>query len=138
MLGKKEILKLLLLFWKVLLRHYRPFTCKQKFSNPWLQGVILIMFSWLYFESSLIYFCQSMITCKNLGHQVPWRTVFLVEYFGPMLIFPLFIFSSKMRGLLYNDPRWGINLLHSFWIYILMRLHSFWVWFFKHSQTCRQ
>ncbi|KAG1052323.1 hypothetical protein G6F43_005522 [Rhizopus delemar] len=32
---------------------------------------------------------------KDLGHQIGWRTVFLIEYGGPILIHPLFYHLSK-------------------------------------------
>ncbi|KAL2059575.1 hypothetical protein ABVK25_000868 [Lepraria finkii] len=35
---------------------------------------------------------QSIIYVKDLGPQIAWRTVFLVEYAGPLLIHPLLYF----------------------------------------------
>ncbi|KAI5961174.1 TSC13 [Candida pseudojiufengensis] len=35
---------------------------------------------------------------KDLGPQISWRTVFLVEYFGPFIFHPLFYFFSVFYG----------------------------------------
>jgi very-long-chain enoyl-CoA reductase len=43
---------------------------------------------------------QSTIYIKNLGPQIAWRTVFLVEYLGPIIIHPLIYF---LRPYLYKD-----------------------------------
>jgi very-long-chain enoyl-CoA reductase len=32
---------------------------------------------------------------KDLGRQISWKTVFLVEYIGPLIIHPLFFFTSE-------------------------------------------
>ncbi|KAI8049289.1 3-oxo-5-alpha-steroid 4-dehydrogenase-domain-containing protein [Thamnidium elegans] len=40
-------------------------------------------------ESTPIYF-------KDLGPQIGWRTVFLIEYGGPLLIHPLFYYATKL------------------------------------------
>jgi len=34
------------------------------------------------------------VTFKDLGAQVSWRTVFLVEYAGPLIIFPVVYYLS--------------------------------------------
>lgn len=44
---------------------------------------------------------QSTIYVKDLGPQIGWRTVFFIEYLGPLLIHPFFLFT--LRSLLYND-----------------------------------
>ncbi|KAB2579201.1 Steroid alpha reductase family protein [Lasiodiplodia theobromae] len=44
---------------------------------------------------------KSNITVKDLGPQIAWRTVFLVEYAGPLLIHPLIYF---LRPYLYPVP----------------------------------
>ncbi|KLO13034.1 hypothetical protein SCHPADRAFT_874581 [Schizopora paradoxa] len=36
------------------------------------------------------------LTVKDLGPQISWRTVFLIEYVGPLLIHPIFYFSQKL------------------------------------------
>ncbi|KAI9230982.1 MAG: 3-oxo-5-alpha-steroid 4-dehydrogenase-domain-containing protein [Piptocephalis tieghemiana] len=38
---------------------------------------------------------------KDLGPQIGWRTVFLIEYFGPLLIHPLMYYFAP---LIYNSP----------------------------------
>lgn len=35
------------------------------------------------------------IQVKDLGRQIGWRTVFIIEYFGPLLIHPLFFFCQN-------------------------------------------
>lgn len=37
---------------------------------------------------------ETAVNLKNLGKQISWKTVFLVEYAGPLIIFPiLFAFT---------------------------------------------
>ncbi|KAI9250425.1 3-oxo-5-alpha-steroid 4-dehydrogenase-domain-containing protein [Phascolomyces articulosus] len=36
------------------------------------------------------------IQFKDLGPQIGWRTVFLIEYGGPLLIHPIFYYASKL------------------------------------------
>ncbi|KAF8903689.1 3-oxo-5-alpha-steroid 4-dehydrogenase-domain-containing protein [Gymnopilus junonius] len=55
---------------------------------------------------------------KDLGPQISWKTVFLVEYFGPLLIHPLF----------YHFPRfwYGTDVQHSAlqkYVYAFVLLH---------------
>ncbi|KAI5475362.1 enoyl reductase [Pseudohyphozyma bogoriensis] len=33
---------------------------------------------------------------KDLGPQIPWRTVFLIEYFGPLFIHPFFYYAQEL------------------------------------------
>ncbi|KAJ5298912.1 Glycoside hydrolase superfamily [Penicillium atrosanguineum] len=42
---------------------------------------------------------SSVIHVKDLGPQIPWRTVFIIEYLGPLLIPALFLYP--LRSLLY-------------------------------------
>ncbi|KAK7730234.1 Very-long-chain enoyl-CoA reductase [Botryosphaeria dothidea] len=51
---------------------------------------------------------KSTITVKDLGPQIAWRTVFLVEYAGPLLIHPLIYF---LRPYLYPCPSLSPNAL---------------------------
>jgi len=37
-----------------------------------------------------------MFCCCSAGAQISWRTVFLVEYFGPILIHSLFYFFPEV------------------------------------------
>lgn len=39
---------------------------------------------------------QTTLIFKDLGPQIPWKTVFLIEYLGPLLIYPIF----------YTQPTW--------------------------------
>lgn len=39
---------------------------------------------------------RTVITLKDLGWQVDWRTVFILEYFGPLLIHQLFVCSDGL------------------------------------------
>jgi very-long-chain enoyl-CoA reductase len=50
---------------------------------------------------------RSSIAVKDLGPQIPWRTVFVIEYLGPLLIHPIFYY---LRPYIYSNP----NLLSSF------------------------
>ncbi|MCJ1309120.1 3-oxo-5a-steroid 4- dehydrogenase [Agyrium rufum] len=43
----------------------------------------------------------SKIMIKDLGPQIAWRTVFLIEYLGPLLIHPLFYY---LRPYIYTPP----------------------------------
>ncbi|KAI5813152.1 3-oxo-5-alpha-steroid 4-dehydrogenase-domain-containing protein [Pyronema omphalodes] len=47
----------------------------------------------------------SQIFVKDLGPQIAWRTVFLVEYFGPLLIHPLYL--GPLRPYLYSASAWN-------------------------------
>ncbi|PGG98334.1 hypothetical protein AJ79_08901 [Helicocarpus griseus UAMH5409] len=44
---------------------------------------------------------QSTINVKGLGPQLAWRTVYMIEYLGPLLIHPLFLLPT-LRSLVYR------------------------------------
>ncbi|OAX77314.1 hypothetical protein ACJ72_08390 [Emergomyces africanus] len=44
---------------------------------------------------------QSIIYVKDLGSQLCWRTVYLIEYFGPIFIHPIFLLPS-LRPTIYR------------------------------------
>jgi very-long-chain enoyl-CoA reductase len=48
----------------------------------------------------------SVVIFKDLGPQIGWRTVFLIEYGGPLLIHPLFYYLQKLiyRGEFAHSP----------------------------------
>ncbi|KAF8241593.1 hypothetical protein K440DRAFT_591842 [Wilcoxina mikolae CBS 423.85] len=48
---------------------------------------------------------RSHVFVKDLGVQIAWRTVFLVEYLGPLLIHPLFLFY--LRPLIYSSSQFN-------------------------------
>lgn len=39
---------------------------------------------------------QTSVYFKDLGAQIGWRTVFMIEYAGPILIHPIFFYLSKL------------------------------------------
>lgn len=43
-----------------------------------------------------------VITVKDLGLQVGWRTVFIIEYMGPIIIFPINYYLASKRYELSN------------------------------------
>ncbi|KAI9791830.1 MAG: 3-oxo-5a-steroid 4- dehydrogenase [Peltula sp. TS41687] len=51
---------------------------------------------------------QSIIYVKDLGPQISWRTVFALEYLGPLLIHPLFYFGGLrlLRPWIYGHGGW--------------------------------
>ncbi|KAJ7577093.1 3-oxo-5-alpha-steroid 4-dehydrogenase-domain-containing protein [Mycena floridula] len=60
----------------------------------------------------------SELTVKDLGPQISWRTVFLIEYVGPMVVHPIFYHLSQV---FYGKP-----VIHSklqTYIYAFVMLH---------------
>ncbi|ORX59836.1 hypothetical protein DM01DRAFT_1318034 [Hesseltinella vesiculosa] len=55
---------------------------------------------------------------KDLGPQIGWRTVFLIEYAGPLVIHPLFYYLPKLfyRGALEHSPMQK-------WAFVMVMLH---------------
>jgi very-long-chain enoyl-CoA reductase len=53
--------------------------------------------------SSLDIDAGTKVNVKDLGPQIAWRTVFVVEYLGPILLHPLMLFV--LRPIVYNDPQ---------------------------------
>ena len=37
-----------------------------------------------------------VLVFKDLGPQISWRTVFMIEYLGPLLTFPIFYFCPQL------------------------------------------
>ncbi|KAK9478248.1 3-oxo-5-alpha-steroid 4-dehydrogenase-domain-containing protein [Lipomyces japonicus] len=61
---------------------------------------------------------NSIIYVKDLGRQISWRTVFFIEYVGPLLIHPIFFFLQK--------PIYGKSFEHTTeqeLVYVLVMLH---------------
>ncbi|KAN0092682.1 3-oxo-5-alpha-steroid 4-dehydrogenase domain containing protein [Tylopilus felleus] len=60
----------------------------------------------------------SELLVKDLGHQISWKTVFLVEYAGPLVIHPIFYF--------FPEYIWGGPVYHSMlqrFVYALVMIH---------------
>jgi len=53
-----------------------------------------------------IIICVDIVLFKDLGPQIAWRTVFIIEYLGPLLIHPLFYFGSSFiyGAAVHKDP----------------------------------
>ncbi|KAI8457886.1 enoyl reductase [Phakopsora pachyrhizi] len=47
---------------------------------------------------------HDIVYFKDLGPQISWRTVFLVEYFGPLWIHPMLFTSNPISNLIYGGP----------------------------------
>lgn len=61
---------------------------------------------------------QSTIYFKDLGPQIGWRTVFMIEYGGPLLIHPIFYYATQLI--------YGQDYQHSpmqTWTYYMVMIH---------------
>lgn len=61
---------------------------------------------------------SSTVFFKDLGPQISWRLVFVIEYLGPILIFPLFY---CLPGIFYGDANPQRHLVQkvAFWLTII-------------------
>lgn len=81
------------------------------------------------------------ITFKDLGPQVSFRTLFLLEYLGPLLIYPMFYHFPVYKFFGYKDERhifpvqtyamYYWSLYYSKWIMETLFVHRF-----SHETSC--
>ncbi|KAI7902955.1 3-oxo-5-alpha-steroid 4-dehydrogenase-domain-containing protein [Cokeromyces recurvatus] len=79
-------------------------------------------------ETTTIYF-------KDLGPQIGWRTVFLIEYAGPLFIHPIFYYCSKWiygNAVHHSDmQKWTYYLVLAH--FLKRELETLWVHRFSHG-----
>lgn len=55
---------------------------------------------------------NSSLVFKDLGLQIGWKTVFIIEYLGPMIIYPAFFFFPNLFYPSYPDhPKTNVQML---------------------------
>eukprot|EP00388_Colpodella_angusta_P017182 GDKJ01042567.1.p1 GENE.GDKJ01042567.1~~GDKJ01042567.1.p1 ORF type:complete len:295 (+),score=55.24 GDKJ01042567.1:1-885(+) len=61
---------------------------------------------------------DAVLYFKDLGPQISWRLVFFIEYFGPLIIFPMYWY---LPGLIYgvDNPKRTYTQTVAFWLVIL-------------------
>lgn len=61
---------------------------------------------------------DAVLYFKDLGPQISWRLVFFIEYFGPLIIFPMY---WNLPGLIYGveNPKRSYTQTIAFWLVIL-------------------
>lgn len=79
-------------------------------------------------ESTTVYF-------KDLGPQIGWRTVFLIEYGGPLLIHPIFYYLSQfIYGQTYQHSPMQVATYYMVMLHFLKReLETLFVHRFSHG-----
>jgi len=61
---------------------------------------------------------NSIIVFKDLGQQISWRTVFLIEYFGPIFahsicyFFPKFVYGQDVKHHLFQTMGFWLVIIH--------------------------
>ncbi|KAK2731307.1 3-oxo-5a-steroid 4- dehydrogenase [Onygenales sp. PD_40] len=66
---------------------------------------------------------QSTIYVKDLGAQLAWRTVYMIEYLGPIIIHPLLLLSPTLRSLTYRTTTIPSPSNHQLLLCALITLH---------------
>jgi len=78
---------------------------------------------------------NALITFKDIGPQIGWRTVFLIEYFGPILIhsicyfFPSLIYGQNVKHHLFQTMGYWLVVFH----YVKREMETIFVHRFSNS-----